>query len=1205
MADNNQEIPLYNKQFLGESDSEFIDAEDIQLGLFKRTTNLTPARKIGSLVQFGGTSIFKLNGVSLSSANLPNPSGYKLVDFYSFSLDRDEMELMLLVYQNTNGYTKFYVNPFYNPDSSYSNHDYTKPVGWVHEWLELTQTFSTLVAANVSANGRLFTIDNPPAINLTGWFVWNKTKNKYHFVSVHTVSSPNVSTIGICDDFDDDDEVIFYRFPVTHYYNADIPVLNNSSYANRGNPFDALPTQFHYGLNELRMPCGKDKRPLILTDIFERKFFQDGTFTQPDGYVNSISLLTTLENLTAIPTVSFSAGNAVAQVAYMRAGDDTHTIVNAGTGFLQGDVIKTVKGQVPAEFTVTTVGVNGAITGIQLLNGGKFYGALPANPIEVVRKYQGGGGGGQDGSVIFDGDITDAPSASINLVYAIGALQIINPGSGYASTPSITISGGAGTASCTIVTVGQGTNVGIKYNGLWFDFQQIPQVLYKNAVSAFGNLAHVSNVKNLYLLTGRTTVQKPLVPASGIGIVTDYMILTWNRVELLTVAVYPYDAGTPQDTIIYSDAKLAFSLRNNNRTFVILIKTPTPPTLQEIYDAYYSGTGYGLLLGLSMTIQGTAGSSVNRYPSFDNIEYMTANTLVSSGGEAGNNLVSENRFLGTKCKVTSAGSGSIGLEKYMTPLIVSVMYDSRNEVVVANGRVLSNVPETSNYQDAFQLQFNAWFSRRITGFKIYTGETQNTSENLDLEAAVVEYKEYPWFVWTQNHYVNEFGLLKLVNIEEILTPISAQLPYQSRYSKIATAGLNCYTLDTVNNVWYTKLETTYQGINELGTGLRFMDETGRTIDQDITMNYTRITYAGEINGRYFITGVKNTIEKIVYENNDAILYSNYGAGVSQYDTFLRVKAGLTGVGTRDVNRAIAYYNGFVVIVKDTSLYYLDVNTDEDLRYRVVATQIGRGVINPDSVVFTPHGIVVPSKDSVYLINPSEAPKQILHQANGKLNWYREYFANQDLMACYSNEYDEVFIVQRATGIEEESYVMIYNFQTERWTTVAYNTNGRAGNTVHVKARVAYDKSILFLNSYGTANIVKFDEKATGYVNTAGTEEPIEFILETHKMPYGEKIFDIIPKALTLHYTATVSSSRKLKNLFTKRIGTSISSYDTIPTSETDRVANFLFPTNNAQDMLGFTLSNVDSNNTVQKFNSFILNSFIIWITKQRRLLQQT
>lgn len=1208
MADN-QEIPLYQKFFLGEADVEYIDSEDIQPGLLKRTTNLTPARKIGSLVQFGGTSFFKLNGVELTTANLPHPAGYELVDFYSFSVDRDEKEVMILIYVNTNGYTKFYVNPFYNPEPTYSNHDYSKPIGWVNEWLELTQTFSTLVAADVaSPSARLFTIDSPPAINLTGWFLWNKTKQEYHLVRFHTISDANIGTFGTVGTFDDNDEVVFYRFPVVHYYSADIPVPNNTAYTHKGEPFNALPTQFHYGLNELRMPCGKDKRPLILIDIFQRKYFQDGNILAPEGYVNSITLTTTDENLSAIPAVSFSTGNATAKVSHMRAG--TSSTINAGgTGFFMGDVVITTKGTIPAEFIVTGVGVNGAITNIQLNNGGKFYGTLPANPVELVRKYTGGGGGETDSLPMFANE-ADAPGASVNLTYAVGGLQILNPGSGYASTPSVVITPTVATATCTVITVGSDINVGIKYDGLWFDFQQIPQVLYKNAVSAFGELTY-SGVDKLYLYSGRnpgaSPPEKPLLSVALGGTPPAHIVMTWERIELLTVMVLPYDAGTPSAGIIYNSTSFAFALRDNNSQFVILIKPGvTPPTLQEIYDGYYSGVGYGLIWGLSMSITGTASSNVNRYPLFDNIEYVSANTLVMAGGEAGDNLVSENKFLGTKCKVVSVGSSPLAMNKILTPLIITTVYDFRNEVVIANGRVLANVASTSNYQDAFQVQFNPWFSRRITGFKIYTGDSVNTSDGLDLEAAVAEYSEYPWFFWTQNHYVNEFGLLKQCSIEQIITPFNAQLPNELRYARVLTAGLNCYTFDAATNIWFTKLEQAFQGLASAGPGLRFLDETGRTIDQDITMNYTRITYAGEINGRYFITGCKNTVEKILYENNDAVLYSVFGAGISHYDTFVRVKSAITGIGTKDVNRAIHYYNGFLVIIKDSSVIYLDVNTDEDLRYRTVATQLGRGIVNPDAVVYTPRGIVIPSKDGVYLMNPTEGPKQILHQANGRLAWYRNYFANQSLMGCYSNEYDEVFLIQRATSSDEESYVMIYNFQSERWTTVAYNTVGISGNTVHVRGRIGQDKSILFLNSYnGAANIVKFDEQATGYKNVTGTEQAIEFILETHKVPYGEKIFDVIPKALTLHYSANVSGSRRISATFTKRVGNSIGLAENISTTETDRVANMLTYTNNAQDMLGLIVKNSDDEGNIQKFNSFTLNSYIIWITKQRRLLKQT
>ena len=125
MAGKDSLKPITHKNFKCEVDKEFVDVEDIGIQFLDTTTNLSPFRKEGSLVQTGALSYAQLNGTDLSVANLPNPSsGFTLIDFYKFSVDRDEKEVTILVFGN-GSQTKMYINPYFNPKTNYSNYNQT------------------------------------------------------------------------------------------------------------------------------------------------------------------------------------------------------------------------------------------------------------------------------------------------------------------------------------------------------------------------------------------------------------------------------------------------------------------------------------------------------------------------------------------------------------------------------------------------------------------------------------------------------------------------------------------------------------------------------------------------------------------------------------------------------------------------------------------------------------------------------------------------------------------------------------------------------------------------------------------------------------------------------------------------------------------------------------------------------------------------
>ena len=1193
--------PIVYNLFKGETDEEYYDIEDLDKSVLKKTTNLSSGRKVGSLVQFGGTTYFTLNGVQLSSANIPNPSGYRLIDFYSFSFDRDSVEAMVLVYQDINGNTKLYVNPWYNPTSEYSNFDRTEPTGWVHKWMELTERHSNSVNGSI-ASGNVLTLNSNPNKNLAGWFLWNKTKessssvNKYNYVTYS--DGTTCSTIVDCTGYSDDDELVFYRFPVSHYYEAMLPTISDTEYSGKGNEMSFTPTHFFYGQNELRIPCGKDKRPLILQDIFRRKFFQDGQLQVTTRFLVGGTVASSDTNLTSIPTLALSGGGGSGgnlAIYSMKVGG--FTITFAGSGHFLGEVLTgTCVGIIEKpEFIVTSVGANGGVTGLSLSKAGKFTSCY-LGTFSLVRKFTQGGGGGID--ILDFPEENDGPPTTLTLTYAVDSVVVVTPGSGYTSAPTVTPTPNVCSITALLSPV-SGTNLtGLKHDGLWFDFQEIPQVLYKSIVSPFADLTYTGKSK-LYIKPGVST---------GILLTTDpggdRIELEWSKLEQLTVSYEPTDPSGYREGVVYEDIYFVISLRNDNSVLVIQFvdRSSTPP-LRRLMQVYYGPNhGIGWLPGLSMKVLGSDLATLNLPDDYSNINYMSANILVT-GSEADSNLKTENKFLGVSTEVIALPSPAPS-DIYMTPFVLTAVTDSRNEILLSQGRIWGNPPSTNNYEKAYRLKINPWFSRRLTSFKFYNSDTQSTSQNTSYEAVVVGHTEYPWFIW-QKLNPNEFGLKNQLLAEEVITPINGVIPEGSKLGRKRDAGLNAYTLDPVNGVFYLKLENTYQGVADLGFGGSFVTETNRTIDQDITMNYTRITYAGEVNGRFFITGCKNTVEKVVFENDDSVLYNPFAMGISMYDTFLRSQFAITGIGSRDTNREIVYFGGFVVVVKDSGVYFLDINTEDSVKYRIVATQLGRGTTNPDSIVQTPYCVVIPVDDSVFLVNPQAPIRKLLDNTNGRLNWYKTYFAKQKMMSVYYPQYDELYLVQRATSSTDKNYILCYSFITNTWTTIEHNLESRTATTSYLKARMSQSKQVVLLNySESASNLVKLDDLASSYINTAGSTEPIQIYVATHNLNISARVFDILVNAIVCHYDATFSSTKKLKNILNKVVGLSKSRTTSLSQGKNIRVTN-LFDSNSVSDLVSVVVTNLDENDNIQALSSFSLNSFILWITKQRRQLIQS
>lgn len=143
--------------------------------------------------------------------------------------------------------------------------------------------------------------------------------------------------------------------------------------------------------------------------------------------VQSITLTNAGSGFSAVPTVVISASpgqTATAAASLVPTG--TPTIANGGAHYFQGDVIH-IFGISGLAMTITSVGIGGVITGVALFAQGASVasGSVPA--VNASSYTNSGAGSG----------------ALFNVNWIINTLQLVSPGTGYITTPTVAFTGGS------------------------------------------------------------------------------------------------------------------------------------------------------------------------------------------------------------------------------------------------------------------------------------------------------------------------------------------------------------------------------------------------------------------------------------------------------------------------------------------------------------------------------------------------------------------------------------------------------------------------------------------------------------------------------------------------------------------------------------------------------------------------------------------
>jgi hypothetical protein len=175
--------------------------------------------------------------------------------------------------------------------------------------------------------------------------------------------------------------------------------------------------------------------------------------TNGTGSITSITQTATGNLYLAAPTVTISTPqtqNGIQATANANIGVVfISNIQSAGTGYSVGNILTMVGNASTfsnATFTVTAVGNavggTGNVTALAITTSGS-YNIANANPVTFTLAGTGAGSGLQ-----------------VNVTYGVNTPVITNAGSGYVEQPTITISGGTGTANATAyATVGSPTNI--------------------------------------------------------------------------------------------------------------------------------------------------------------------------------------------------------------------------------------------------------------------------------------------------------------------------------------------------------------------------------------------------------------------------------------------------------------------------------------------------------------------------------------------------------------------------------------------------------------------------------------------------------------------------------------------------------------------------------------------------------------------------
>lgn len=766
----------------------------------------------------------------------------------------------------------------------------------------------------------------------------------------------------------------------------------------------------------------------------------------------------------------------------------------------------------------------------------------------------------------------------------------------------------------------------MSYEGWWFDFQCPPQVMKKSAVSAFGAAFSPTGTTNIYYLdksgsnwvwntatTGTPSVKFTFVGSGGISKtvrVKPYTPVSGgfnNPPGSCSTYWYPYP---PPGVWVTDCAHLAarwYYITDNvylfipiNSTFIeIYVKIGATITAADIalINTYKPWTGFEVTVQTAGTFASpVAGASLNQI-------FIYGNSTI--GYEFSGNTHAENVFMGLQLDVIPLVVGShdwLGADRYK--FIIMAVVDNRSQFLLAHGCFRPKTGDGSSaVGNGMKLRITPWFSRRLTGFNCFNqkhddipdigGVTPTSFPSIGKETSI-----YPFFqyvngkvheVYVKIDEIKRFDSYSIYDFQKVSERGAA--PFRMNLALMDNSnGTNSYTLDTDTVGWYVNIDNNC-GWDESGEGTSFIATTNRFLDQDNSLCYTRGTFIGGINGKFFVTGVGNLKEVNPYRTDDYIHWNLYALATSEYDTFRRDKKIPVAVGDKDRIITVENHKGYLNIIKKTNYYAMDVSQRE-IEYNVIDTQLGRGSEFADAVIQTPHGIILPAYDAPWLITP-DGMQRLMDETNGNLQTYLDWFTNagttRTLLSVYKPKRDELLLISSSNVAGSSARILVYSFIHKYWYSMLYSSSNP------LRPQTSVDNDILFLSG---SQVLKLDESSYQSIQDDGTVNTIPFTMTTHPIAMADRLMDFIPNWFTIYFDIKSVVECTFQLTISIDFATPVTAITfTIPSTggnlRKGLAVELPFPRYEVMSMCSFGL-------TIDSAREFNLNSFTIWITKQAR-----
>jgi len=1177
--------PIVITNFRSAIDEEYINTDITRVETLLEADNLTPHRKLAALKTTDGTTPYK--------DNLPNPEGYELIDWIEIPFDRDSQKVMVLFYHREAGEnilpdTKIYVNPYYNPTSDNSNYSprYSEQGKWINEWVELTERYEAGISSVYKNEDSNYIILNTVVTSekLDNYFIANLSLEdenafeRYNIITYSTiVNNNNNDELHLSlfsrrtDNWGPGHRVLIVKYPVLYFYNR--PEEGTHKFKYNANPpidqviFDPVPTSLVPSINELRIGCGKDKRPLILQFLDKREYFAGnvvidetrvGKIIDFEKKDDSLDIYKNDSNGHPVdPTIEIQSENGIG--ADVRLWYQLHTVVgNMGFetyenvyNFLlnhQDKAYYIINGWIqlkdPNDPNPKVIGRSPKIKVYDLYsfteNGTTHY-TLKIRPFNNDDSDW--------GSFLVDWSKTinnqlsitpesgdpDAPSfviwtnvrngSGLHIDLGVDGIEIISGGSGYKTGDKLVCNnsnecGGGNLEWDAIVGNPRVESTPNRYDGLYLDLAQIPQTFDVATTSAYYSLTFNGGMQ------GKNTMYIGLLQLENNNkfrlLVSSEPISGCAEVVCesgwITFGIFVVDKDTFESMWDRSDKVYYDNVYG--RTSILLYTDPGGSKFFYILDPSYNWNvfkwsisnkvlGEVIVYGLRNVASLRTSGGNEAYQEIHYMEHTYKGVLLRSNPA--------NLFGGGE-----ANGRTQAINKFLNIAVYTPPFNLKEDKysITRNFFIFSAFTDRRNEiivalgtlcpLEGYGLHINIglWFSRRITDFNFYNQPlSDKVHVNTDTNYSVISCtSDYPYFIAPNPLDSKQHR----INEIPLYMTFSIKSMTLNRHGELATYMRGINTNMGLLFYVYRVNEGYYQVRIADGGASGGVDLTQEGTDFKWIVNTNRFIDA-RITLNYthatYIGGINGRfIITGVKGKDDYIFINNLAAGLSQYDIFIEDDGVPIKLGDAGIVQSIANYNNSLLVAKDTNINLLDLAVDSQFKYRVITLLEGVGVNSKNAMTRIPGGIAIATTDTVYLFTAKTGLVPLLSSSNGKLLKYQELVnsTGSTVSLAYYRPKNELLVF---INTQSEHYIYSYSFNFKSWSI--YNL----GSINCVLPKANEEGKVLFYQKYN--NVAKI-ERITEFNYEFCGNKP-EWKLETPFLVPAGRLASIKDPRITIVY----------------------------------------------------------------------------------------